>query len=118
MDEPFDPVEFLIQFPVWFLAHPNEQLANRFIEVNGAAGETATPLFTDQDLAQRFHSQPGLGHYVLALVPDPRELLKVLDLIEQKGFTHVVIDPQAGAGRAMFFPLGNLRTQCADRDGP
>jgi len=114
MDELFDPGEFLITFPLWFLAIGGKGATNSLLQVAGPGGEKATPLFTDQDLAERFRLGP-LGHYDLAIIRGPNDLLMVLGILERKGFTHVTIDQRPD--KAMFLSIGQLRSRCPDSGG-
>ena len=75
------------------LLHPTA-LSQGMIKLNGERGEIGFPLFTDQDLAERFQaSVPPLAHLTLGIAKDREAFLMVLDVLETQGFTHVSLDP-------------------------
>jgi hypothetical protein len=111
MEELCDPNKVLVQPPLWYLGHTFPGVANPYINVTGAGGERATPLFTDEDLCKRFQSQhpPLAAHYAVNSLGTWAEVLVFLDAAEQKGHTHVVID-QSGRGTS-FYAIPELRAE-------
>ena len=74
-----DDDAFIVQFPVWMLLHPTA-LSRGMLKLNGASGEISFPLFTDQDLAERFQASiPSLAHLTLGIAKDREAILMVLD---------------------------------------
>src|SRR5687768_12389933 len=107
MQSPFDDTKFLAQFPLWMLLHETA-LSRGLIKLSGENGEVSFPLFTDQDLAERFQaSVPGLAHYTLGMASDREALTPVLDMLALQAFTHVAIDPTST--RQMVFGIETLR---------
>jgi hypothetical protein len=98
--------DFLVTFPLWVLVHPVARWKG-MITVKGVSGEKAVPLFTDDDLAERFKEpHPELGHYLIAPVM-AAQLPQLLDAIEAEGFTHVTVDA-AGPGQH-FYRIDTVR---------
>jgi hypothetical protein len=115
MDEPFNPDEFLISFPLWLPINPKPGV-KAMVLVQGPDGEKAIPLFTDEDLVRRFlQSVPRIGHYALGMVEHPAALVELLEVLESEGFTDVTID-QAGS-TAAFFPIAQLRSKLQGPQG-
>jgi hypothetical protein len=102
-----DPASFEFTFPLWTLIHPT--LKTRGLIEMPVPGGKAAPLFTDNDLADRYlREHPELGHYVLGSFASPAKLLPFLDLLEKRGFTHVLTDPSRGRG--LPFRIAELRS--------
>jgi hypothetical protein len=106
-----DPAPIALRLPLWLLMHPGvgeDRPENPFLTTRGPAGEIATPLFADADHAKRFReAEPQLSHFVLGAFEDPQKFLQLLDVFEQKGFTHVAMEPTFE--RSVFFTLAELR---------
>ncbi len=96
MSEHFESGSFLYQLPVFLVGFEDGQ-SQGFVKCDGQAGETATVLFTDQDLAERFvESLPPLKPgqvYAIKIVPDICSFIGFLVVMQHKGYTHVVADP-------------------------
>lgn len=87
------------------------------ISIKGSNGEVGLPLFTDNDLANRFREViPPPNPYMLATLPGPQDLLRVMEIVERKGFTHVVFDHTASHRAAGFLALDLVREHVLAQD--
>jgi hypothetical protein len=55
VDELYDEDSFLLTIPLWMLAQPVAP-SQSLVMLTGPAEEKASPIFTDQDLAERFRA--------------------------------------------------------------
>jgi hypothetical protein len=109
-DDPFGPDGFVLTFPVWVVGRPDRTVAG-LLQGRYVGGATATPLFTDEDLARTFlERSPAPGHVVMPIF-EASALLGLLGALVRQGLTHVVIDPSGARGKSC--PIALFRDKLA-----
>jgi hypothetical protein len=106
MSDLFEASGFVFVFPLWIVTNPNLG-SQDFLKAVHPDGEIATPIFTDEDLAQSFLDQQdeSPGEYIVRPL-EPWAFLGLLAVLHRKGFSHVLIDPAGEKGRG--FPIAKL----------
>jgi hypothetical protein len=96
----FDPGRFVIVNPIWYVVS-RESLESLSTTGPGIAqaktsdGRWYLPLFTDQDLAERFIQRTGLDGEPIE-TPLPSNFLNLLEYLERTGHEYTAIDPEPG----------------------
>ena len=108
MDQLAAQPPFALQLPVWVITHPRLK-SKGYITMTGQAGQSLTPLFTEETLAHRYRDgAPQLREFILSRASDSGEIAQVISAMERQGFTHVAIDPTTKRG--VRFALDELRS--------
>jgi hypothetical protein len=103
MDEPFDPDKVLITLPLYTVS----QRSGGVIWADHAdPTDPLLPLFTDQDLAERFIAARGLAAEAVAKPIAAENTAEVLEALSKQGFRRVALDPSGRSGeRVRVLPL-------------
>lgn len=108
MDQLAAQPQFALQLPVWVIMHPRLK-SKGYLTMTGQAGQSVTPLFTEETLAQRYRDgAPQLNQFVLGRASNPGEIDQVISAMERQGFTHAAIDPTTKRG--IRLALSELRS--------
>ncbi len=87
-----DDVVFYLPLPVWIIGTTDREV-RKLLQSTQPGGECATPLFTDNDLAQTFLAKNNLaGRYLAIPVADGDAVVGLLGAMERNGINHVLID--------------------------
>jgi hypothetical protein len=107
MDKLVDTPTFALQLPLWVIMHPTKKKKG-YIAMAGQPGQSVMPLFTEEQLAQRYRDgAPQLRDFLVGRAGDAGEITKVIDSMKDQGFTHAAIDPTTKRG--IRFALEELR---------
>src|SRR5262249_16473892 len=98
--------KYVADFPLWYLSIPGQAKPKDILGGPMPAGGKFAPVFSDEDLAQRFVSSDARFKAVAVHRP---ELTDFLDQIEERGFTHVAIDPKPRTTAAYTVSVSDLR---------
>jgi hypothetical protein len=108
MDQLAAQPQFALQLPVWVIMHPRLK-SKGYLTMTGQAGQSVTPLFTEETLAQRYRDgAPQLNQFILGRASNSGEIDQVISAMERQGFTHAAIDPTTKRG--IRFALSELRS--------
>jgi hypothetical protein len=111
MDKLIETPQFPLQLPVWVIMHPIKK-SKRYITMSGQAGQSVMPLFTEENLAQRYRDgAPHLSQFIVGRAGDSGEIAQVVNSMQVQGFTHAAIDPTTKRG--ILFALDELRSIAA-----
>jgi hypothetical protein len=96
MDDPSDSEPILLRLPIWTF-WPLHGKIDGVIRITGTKGETGLPIFTDEDLAERFRKAGKVPRGLrIREMSDPLACYGLVTLLQEKGFTYVFVDPTAG----------------------
>jgi len=115
MNQVVETPQFALQLPLWVIMHPTKRKQG-YISMAGLPGQSVMPLFTEEQLAERYRDgAPQLRSFLVGRAGDASEITKVIDAMASQGFTHAAIDPTTKRG--IRFALDELRgvaSQSAD----
>lgn len=102
MDEPYDPDTFTFDLPVCFVAVSESGAQRQSFAINdpdlsfpvaaNSKGEKCWPLFTDEDLAERFAKEISLPSWFLIKLATVQEFIQFLNEAELVGHKRVLFD--------------------------
>jgi hypothetical protein len=111
MDKLVETSPFALQLPVWVIMHPTKKKKG-YITMTAQPGQTVMPLFTEEQLAQRYRDgAPQLRDFLVGGARDATEITKVINAMVDQGFTHAAIDPTTKRG--IRFSVDELRDVAA-----
>jgi hypothetical protein len=94
----FDAGGFTFRFPLFMLGHPDGTMGG-LLKAAHKDGSVSLPMFTEEDLARSFRAAgPEPESYALMSVDMALSFLGLLLVLESKGFTHVLFDPNRDKG--------------------
>lgn len=105
---------FLVLFPVYIITHRDAGIDSPLPAVHPESREVATPVFTDDDLAQTFlETNSPSPDFVLHVIEGLGAFARWLETIEANGFSRVIFDPTDGKGgtRGIPRPIAELRAE-------
>ena len=117
--------EFGLEFPVWTIGatfpitNGNEGFS--IVRINDAECGPCLPLFTDEDLADRFINlakTERTGEYHTIVIEDPKSLAKVANCLAEKGCEYAVVDCflRENGPPSVYIPVEKILDACEQMD--
>ncbi len=99
-------LEYIVDFPVWYLVNTEH---GNIMGGTRKKGERFVPIFSDEDLAERFVApKPEAAALFKPVSVAGSEFVDFLDTIEGEGFTHVSLDIKPG-GKSPYGTIKQFR---------
>jgi hypothetical protein len=110
---------FIAAFPLWVIEHHSAEAVG-YLEARHPSGSKATPLFTEEanalaKLENERVPEQSRAQYHVSSINDPAALLEVLNALEAKGFTYVILDPYLN--KATPFTIAEVRQAALEGRG-